>query len=60
MVAEEINRLHVKVRRIYQLSDSHFHFLAHHIEELCPTPSLHPDMPQGRARMNQWISAVNS
>jgi glutathione S-transferase len=31
-----------------------------YLEELFPTPSLHPDTPQGRARMNQWISAVNS
>jgi glutathione S-transferase len=31
-----------------------------YLEEVCPTPSLQPDTPQGRARMNQWISAVNS
>ena len=31
-----------------------------YIEELFPTPALQPDTPQGRARMNQWISAVNS
>ena len=31
-----------------------------YLEEQFPTPSLHPDTPQGRARMNQWISAVNS
>jgi len=31
-----------------------------YLEELFPTPSLQPDTPQGRARMNQWISAVNS
>src|SRR5262245_52099963 len=31
-----------------------------YIEELFPTPSLQPTTPQGRARMNQWISAVNS
>ena len=31
-----------------------------YIEELFPTPALRPDTPQGRARMNQWISAVNS
>jgi glutathione S-transferase len=26
---------------------------------ITPIRSLHPDTPQGRARMNQWISAVN-
>src|SRR3954470_687881 len=31
-----------------------------YLEEQFPTPSLQPDTPQGRARMNQWISAVNS
>src|SRR5258706_1073863 len=31
-----------------------------YLEELFPTPSLQPDTQQGRARMNQWISAVNS
>jgi glutathione S-transferase len=31
-----------------------------YIEELFPTPALQPNTPQGRARMNQWISAVNS
>jgi glutathione S-transferase len=31
-----------------------------YLEELFPTPSLHPDTPEGRARMHQWISAVNS
>ena len=31
-----------------------------YLEELFPTPSLQPDTPQGRARMHQWISAVNS
>ena len=31
-----------------------------YLEELFPTPSLEPDTPQGRARMHQWISAVNS
>jgi glutathione S-transferase len=31
-----------------------------YLEELFPTPSLQPDTPQGRARMNQWNSAVNS
>jgi glutathione S-transferase len=31
-----------------------------YIEELFPTPALQPATPQGRARMNQWISAVNS
>ena len=31
-----------------------------YLEQLRPTPSLQPDTPQGRARMNQWISAVNS
>src|SRR5262249_8956097 len=31
-----------------------------YLEELFPAPSLQPDTPQARARMNQWISAVNS
>ena len=31
-----------------------------YLEEQFPTPSLQPDTPQGRARMNQWVSAVNS
>src|SRR5712675_2705980 len=31
-----------------------------YLEELFPTPSLQPNTPRGRARMNQWISAVNS
>src|ERR1051326_4029018 len=31
-----------------------------YLEELFPTPSLQPGTTQGRARMNQWISAVNS
>ena len=31
-----------------------------YLEELFPAPSLQPDTPQGRARMHQWISAVNS
>jgi glutathione S-transferase len=31
-----------------------------YLEELFPTPSLQPDTPQARARMNQWIRAVNS
>lgn len=31
-----------------------------YLEEQFPTPSLQPDTPQGRALMNQWISAVNS
>ena len=31
-----------------------------YLEELFPTPSLQPDTREGRARMNQWISAVNS
>src|SRR5437764_5980892 len=31
-----------------------------YLEEQFPMPSLYPDTPQGRARMNQWISAVNS
>ncbi len=31
-----------------------------YLEEQFPTPSLQPDTAQGRARMNQWISAVNS
>jgi glutathione S-transferase len=34
--------------------------IAAYLEEQFPTPSLRPDTPQGRARMNQWISAVNS
>jgi glutathione S-transferase len=31
-----------------------------YLEEVFPTPSLQPETPQDRARMNQWISAVNS
>jgi glutathione S-transferase len=31
-----------------------------YLEELFPTPSLQPATAQGRALMNQWISAVNS
>src|SRR5260221_5397185 len=31
-----------------------------YLEEEFPTPSLQPETAQGRARMNQWISAVNS
>jgi len=31
-----------------------------YLEELFPAPPLQPDTPQARARMNQWISAVNS
>jgi len=31
-----------------------------YIEELFPTPSLQPATVEGRALMNQWISAVNS
>jgi glutathione S-transferase len=31
-----------------------------YLEEVFPTPSLRPETAQGRARMNQWISAVNS
>ena len=31
-----------------------------YLEEMFPTPSLQPDTAQGRALMNQWISAVNS
>jgi len=31
-----------------------------YLEELFPAPPLLPDTPQARARMNQWISAVNS
>jgi glutathione S-transferase len=31
-----------------------------YLEELFPTPSLYPDKTEARARMNQWISAVNS
>lgn len=31
-----------------------------YLEELFPAPSLQLDTVQGRARMNQWISAVNS
>ena len=34
--------------------------IAAYLEEAYPTPSLQPGTPQGRARMNQWISAVNS
>jgi glutathione S-transferase len=31
-----------------------------YLEEVFPTPSLQPKTAQDRARMNQWISAVNS
>ena len=31
-----------------------------YLEEVFPTPPLRPETAQGRARMNQWISAVNS
>ena len=31
-----------------------------YLEEQFPAPSLYPDTPQARARMNQWISSVNS
>jgi glutathione S-transferase len=31
-----------------------------YLEEVFPTPSLQPETAQGRARMHQWISAVNS
>ena len=31
-----------------------------YLEEVFPTPSLQPETAQGRALMNQWISAVNS
>src|SRR6266404_2603635 len=31
-----------------------------YLEEVFPTPSLQPATAQGRALMNQWISAVNS
>ena len=31
-----------------------------YLEEVFPTPSLRPETAQGRARMNQWIGAVNS
>jgi len=31
-----------------------------YLEEVFPTPPLQPETAQGRARMNQWISAVNS
>lgn len=31
-----------------------------YLEELFPTPALRPATVEGRARMNQWISAVNS
>ena len=31
-----------------------------YLEEVFPIPSLQPETAQGRARMNQWISAVNS
>ena len=31
-----------------------------YLEEIIPAPSLQPDTAQGRALMNQWISAVNS
>ena len=30
-----------------------------YLEEVFPTPSLQPETAQGRARMNQWIGAVN-
>src|SRR6202040_827440 len=30
-----------------------------YLEEVFPTPSLQPETAQGRARMHQWISAVN-
>jgi len=31
-----------------------------YLEELFPTPALQPATVEGRALMNQWISAVNS
>ena len=31
-----------------------------YLEEVFPTPPLQPETAQDRARMNQWISAVNS
>src|SRR5258706_6067847 len=31
-----------------------------YLEEVFPTPSLQPETAQDRARVNQWISAVNS
>ena len=31
-----------------------------YLEEVFPTPALRPDTAEGRALMNQWISAVNS
>jgi glutathione S-transferase len=31
-----------------------------YLEEMFPKPSLQPNTPQSRARVNQWISAVNS
>jgi glutathione S-transferase len=31
-----------------------------YLEEAFPTPALQPETAQDRARMNQWISAVNS
>src|SRR5437773_4501904 len=31
-----------------------------YLEELFPTPTLQPATAEGRALMNQWISAVNS
>jgi glutathione S-transferase len=31
-----------------------------YLEEVFPTPSLLPETAEDRARMNQWISAVNS
>jgi glutathione S-transferase len=34
--------------------------IATYLEEVFPTPALQPDTAQGRARMNQWISSVNS
>lgn len=34
--------------------------IAIYLEETFPTPALQPDNAQGRARMHQWISMVNS
>jgi glutathione S-transferase len=34
--------------------------IAAYLEERLPTPRLYPDTIEGRALMNQWISAVNS
>jgi glutathione S-transferase len=31
-----------------------------YLEEMFPKPSLQPNTPQSRARVNQWVSAVNS